>query len=132
TTKLGEDLSSPYTYTWNNIPAGSHSIKVIATSSTGETGQASITINAHKAVFQSSAPIVDGTIDALWSNYAPASISTLIQGSVSSPSDLSATWKAVWTTTDLYVLVQVTDDQKRNDGNNNVFDDDGIEIYVDI
>src|SRR5690606_36275095 len=29
--KLGEDTSSPYSYTWSNLPAGSHSITAKAT-----------------------------------------------------------------------------------------------------
>src|SRR5690606_35645876 len=31
TTKLGEDLSSPYSYTWTNVPAGNHTITARAT-----------------------------------------------------------------------------------------------------
>src|SRR5690606_41735252 len=30
-TKLGEDASSPYTFTWSNLPAGTHSITAKAT-----------------------------------------------------------------------------------------------------
>lgn len=46
TTKLGEDFSSPYTYTWATIPAGSYTIKAVATDSNGETAndQKSITV----------------------------------------------------------------------------------------
>ena len=35
--KLGEDLVSPFTYYWNNIPAGSHSITARATDDEGAT-----------------------------------------------------------------------------------------------
>lgn len=31
TTKLGEDLISPYTYTWNNVSGGSYSLTAVAT-----------------------------------------------------------------------------------------------------
>ncbi|HMG94159.1 MAG TPA: Ig-like domain-containing protein, partial [Chryseolinea sp.] len=31
TTKLGEDLSSPYSFAWNNVPAGNHTITAKAT-----------------------------------------------------------------------------------------------------
>ncbi|MBL6448111.1 gliding motility-associated C-terminal domain-containing protein [Fulvivirga sp. 29W222] len=36
-TKLGEDLSSPYSFAWNNLPAGTHSITAIATDDDGAT-----------------------------------------------------------------------------------------------
>ncbi|WP_424494679.1 DUF4082 domain-containing protein, partial [Salinimicrobium sp. GXAS 041] len=35
--KLGEDLTIPYTYNWNNIPAGTHSITARATDDEGAT-----------------------------------------------------------------------------------------------
>src|SRR5690606_9884907 len=36
-TKLGEDTSSPYAYTWSNLPAGTHSIIAKATDNTSGT-----------------------------------------------------------------------------------------------
>ncbi|MGS2739240.1 glycosyl hydrolase family 18 protein [Sinomicrobium sp. M5D2P17] len=45
--KLGEDTETPYSFTWNNIPAGSHNIKVVATSDAGTTvSSESISITA--------------------------------------------------------------------------------------
>lgn len=38
TTKIGEDLTAPYAYTWMNVPTGNYVLKAIATSSTGLTG----------------------------------------------------------------------------------------------
>ena len=35
-TKLGEDLSSPYSFTWNNAAAGTHSLTAKATNSAGQ------------------------------------------------------------------------------------------------
>lgn len=43
-TKLGEDLSSPYAYAWNNVAAGSYTITAKATDNTGGTGSASVDI----------------------------------------------------------------------------------------
>jgi hypothetical protein len=31
TTKLGEDLTAPYTFIWNNVPEGSYSLNAVAT-----------------------------------------------------------------------------------------------------
>jgi hypothetical protein len=48
-TKLGEDLTSPYTYNWTNAAVGSHSLTAVATDNAGATttSQAvNITVNA--------------------------------------------------------------------------------------
>lgn len=39
---LGSDTSSPYSYTWNNIPNGKYNLKVMAYSSAGKTAASSI------------------------------------------------------------------------------------------
>ena len=44
--------------------------------------------------------------------------------------DLSVTWRALWDDTNLYVLVEVTDDEIINDEQCN-WDDDGVEFYID-
>ncbi len=46
TTKLGEDLSAPYSFTWNNVGAGTYSITAKATDSKGEsTTSAPVSVN---------------------------------------------------------------------------------------
>ena len=42
TTKLGEDLTSPYAFTWNNLSAGSYTVDVKATDNEGATATASV------------------------------------------------------------------------------------------
>lgn len=44
TTKLGEDTTSPYTFSWTPATAGSHTIKAVATDNGGATGEASVTV----------------------------------------------------------------------------------------
>jgi glucose/arabinose dehydrogenase len=41
-TKLGEDLTSPYLYTWMNVTSGNYALKAVATNNTGQTGNSSI------------------------------------------------------------------------------------------
>lgn len=71
TTKLGEDTSSPYTFTWSNVPAGSYSLTVKATDNTGATGTSSmITITV-----TNTPPVVNITSPANNTGFtAPASI----------------------------------------------------------
>lgn len=44
TTKLGEDASSPYAYTWNNVSSGSYTIEVRVTDNDGATASASVDV----------------------------------------------------------------------------------------
>jgi gliding motility-associated-like protein len=44
TTKLGEDLSAPYTYDWTDLPEGTHTVSATATDSQGNTQTAEIQI----------------------------------------------------------------------------------------
>jgi len=78
----------------------------------------------------SSAPSIDGSVDAVWAEAATDSITNVINGSVSSDSDLSGTWRALWNGNNLYYLIEVTDDALNNDSTN-PWDDDSIEIYID-
>ncbi|MDD5688433.1 MAG: chitobiase/beta-hexosaminidase C-terminal domain-containing protein [Elusimicrobia bacterium] len=45
TTKLGEDTSSPYSYTWNSVPSGDFNIRAVVTDNIGLTGSAQVTIS---------------------------------------------------------------------------------------
>jgi len=38
TTKIGEDLTAPYSFTWVNVTSGNYVLKAIATNNTGQTG----------------------------------------------------------------------------------------------
>ena len=43
-TKLGEDLSSPYSFTWNNVATGTYVISAVATDNQGTTASDDIEI----------------------------------------------------------------------------------------
>jgi len=51
TTKLGEDLTAPYTFIWNNVPEGSYSLNAVATDNENGVGTSeSITITVLNAI----------------------------------------------------------------------------------
>lgn len=79
------------------------------------------------------APVIDGAIDAIWTNASvmPAAATKLLSGTVTNAADLSGSFKALWDNTYLYVLADVTDDTKVNDSPNS-YDDDAVEVYIDI
>ena len=58
-------------------------------------------------------------------------MANVIQGSVSSDSDLSGAWRALWDAGYLYYLVEITDEALRNDSGSNYWDDDSIDLYID-
>jgi fibronectin type 3 domain-containing protein len=88
------------------------------------------TADAATIVFGSSAPVVDGSVDAVWADANTYPIANVINGTVSGDSDLSGTWRAVWTADNLYYLAEVTDDALWNDSAN-TWDDDCVELYID-
>jgi len=78
-----------------------------------------------------SPPTIDGSVDSLWSNATAYSIAKVVVGSVSSGSDFSGTWKALWDTSNIYYLVDITDDNLYNDSGTSRWDDDLVEIMID-
>ncbi len=56
TTKLGEDLTSPFAFTWNNVDAGSYSLTAKATDNTGAT-----TMSAAVSIIVNTLPTVSIT-----------------------------------------------------------------------
>jgi len=57
-TKIGEDTSAPYSYTWSNVVAGTYTLTAKATDNTGATvtsSPVSITVNSIPAGFSLSA-----------------------------------------------------------------------------
>jgi len=76
---------------------------------------------------------IDGIIDDAWEdvNIEKMNAGITLVGSNINASDLSGYAKMLWDDTYLYVLADITDDSKRNDSENN-YEDDGVEIYIDI
>jgi|GEM_PF-2629075 PQQ-dependent dehydrogenase (s-GDH family) len=71
------------------------------------------------------APAIDGTVDGIWSKAPVNSITKTISGTIQTGS----TWQAMYDATNLYVLIQVKDANLSSVGTN-VFDRDGVEIYL--
>ena len=137
TTLIGTATASPYTVTWSNVAAGTYSITAVATDNTSNKATSSaVTINVVSTfkIYKTSTPItIDGTVDAIWNNASvlPANATKLLSGTVTNAADLSGNCKVLWDNTNLYLLANVTDDILKHDSQTS-YDDDGIEIYVDI
>jgi fibronectin type 3 domain-containing protein/pimeloyl-ACP methyl ester carboxylesterase len=72
---------------------------------------------------------IDGVVDPAWSNAVSYPINQTRE-TISGGSDCSASWKALWNTANLYLLVDVTDDTKTNDSTD-IWQDDSVELYLD-
>ncbi|RAP74896.1 endo-1,4-beta-xylanase [Paenibacillus montanisoli] len=82
--------------------------------------------NANQSTSAFATPIVDGTVDAVWSGTPEMPISryqTAWQGA-------SGVAKALWDQQNLYVLIQVSDAQLDN-GSVNPWEQDSVEIFLD-
>ena len=60
-TKLGEDLTAPYSFAWNNVPAGSYALTAVATDDDNAT-TTSTAINVSVTVVTAISPIADAYV----------------------------------------------------------------------
>ncbi|MBN1790234.1 MAG: T9SS type A sorting domain-containing protein [Bacteroidales bacterium] len=68
-----------------------------------------------RMAFTSAPPAIDGSADdVIWNNIIPKDITKLKKGTLESPADLSAEYKACWDLDSIYLLISVTDDSLDN------------------
>jgi len=76
------------------------------------------------------APAVDGKVDGCWAKAQAYALEHNFYDSVADESDCSASFKTLCDKDNLYVLVEVADDELCNDSSEFWYDD-GVEIFVD-
>lgn len=79
-------------------------------------------------------PVIDGRQDQLWRG-APRigirnNVEDLEQSPISDPGDLSACFRVMWDDDNLYLFVEVVDDEL-NGSSPNLWENDGIQVYFD-
>jgi hypothetical protein len=78
------------------------------------------------------APVIDGKAEDIWSIASEYKIENVMYSSALSPNDLSADFKAMWDEDNLYVLIEVADDNLKNDSSpDQWWFDDSAEVYID-
>jgi hypothetical protein len=70
-------------------------------------------------------PVIDGEVDGIW---AGASTQNIIPQD--DPANTSGSWKALYDSENLYVIVDITDDSLQNDSAGS-WQDDSVELYFD-
>ncbi|MFO8008405.1 MAG: sugar-binding protein, partial [Candidatus Brocadiia bacterium] len=122
----GLSAETQYCYTVTAVDTSSNesaqSAQDCATTQAATTADATISEAA-------SAPTIDGSADAVWADTNTYSIANALSGATGG-TDLSGQWRALWDSTNLYYLVEVTDDAQVNDSTD-AWDDDSVEIYID-
>jgi YD repeat-containing protein len=109
-TKLGEDTTAPYSFTWGGVPAGSYTLTAVATDNAGATmtsAPVSVTVNPNNAPQVSlTAPANNSTFGAgagvqMSANAADADGSVVkvefFQGETKLGEDTTAPYEFVWT-----------------------------------
>jgi hypothetical protein len=129
----GTDNTSTYSITWSNPTIGDHDVTAVAHFSGGTSSSSPIqdVVIADGIYSTGTAPTIDGTIDAVWNNFLPFTLGNIPVGTISGAADLSATFKVTRDATNLYVLVEVTDDALRNESTAH-WEDDAIELFIDM
>lgn len=131
-TSIGTDNSEPYNATWNNPALGENAITSKAFFTPSGTNVTSSVVNVivgggiEETVVT---PTIDGTAEAVWTSKVAVPLNKA-EGGVAAP-DLDATYKTMYDANNLYVLVNVIDDNLSNDGGNH-WENDGVEIYIDL
>ncbi|MDQ3704589.1 MAG: Ig-like domain-containing protein, partial [Chloroflexota bacterium] len=88
TTKLGEDTTAPYNYSWNNVAAGSYSLTAKATDNLGATSTSSavnITVNSSGGGSAATYVRTDTTTQGSWKGVYGADGYNIINDAVSYP-----------------------------------------------
>jgi VCBS repeat-containing protein len=116
---VGDDS---FTYKANDGSADSNTVAVDITVTPATVYDAAI-------MEAETAPTIDGSVDAVWSDAATYSIANTLFGETGG-SDLSGTWRALWDASNLYYLFEVTDEAFQNDSAN-PWEDDAVELYID-
>ena len=79
--------------------------------------------------FTETAPAIDQTVDEAWS---VAPVSAISNATIGAPAgDYRGQWRAMFTATALYVLVEVDDATLTNDSGAEWWNDDAIELFID-
>lgn len=85
--------------------------------------------------FASTAPSLDGSVDGVWSQATAYSLQrvSINNGPASSPSaaNISANFRGLYNATNLYLLIDVTDDVRSTDNVNEWWMNDSVELFVD-
>ena len=132
-------LSSGGTYTYTptlGFTGGDSFVyRVLDGKGGSDTGTVTISVLAPRTAVIKAAttsPTIDGSIDPVWSSANLYNLSNIVLGlSAPTPIDLAGSFRALHDGINLYLLIEVADEQQVNDSAVQNWQDDAIEIYLD-
>ncbi|MCF8413705.1 MAG: T9SS type A sorting domain-containing protein [Melioribacteraceae bacterium] len=89
----------------------------------------SLSVSAPAIVFANETISIDTLIEQVWYETPEMKINNVTVGSRTS--DFQAQWKAMYDNSNLYVLVEVTDEVQINDSGAEWYKDDCVEVFID-
>ncbi len=95
--------------------------------------KATLTVRPYSGpiIAKASVPVkIDGVVDDVWKNAEWLPLANVVLSERKSTASVSATFKVLWDATNLYFLVQVTDNLKMHTAEES-YENDGVEIYLD-
>lgn len=140
---IATDTTSPYATSWSStgVGNGAHTLTARAYDAANNNATSSnvqVTVNNNvttnlEVKKASQAPNVDGNVDSVWSEASAAkTLDNVIVGTVTNANDLSGNFRTLWTDTHLYVLADIKDDIEQNDTSGSNYDDDVVEVFLDM
>ena len=127
----GGTIDDAGTFTAGNAVGGPFAVTARTGNVSDEAG-VRVVDQAARIVRTPTEPLLDGTAEALWEKAPRYALGNNLSGGTAplDPADLSGTYRALYDTTHLYVLFEVTDDNVSVDGGP-WYDNDSPELYID-
>lgn len=76
--------------------------------------------------------VLDGVAEATWEGSTKHPIAELLSGTISSPTDLAATWQGYWDDEALYLMLQAVDDSRVRNAMNKPGRSDAFDVGIDL
>jgi len=127
TLKASLDDLPPFNQIWGPIMQLARVMKSQKRALTGEASPVEVTAEVGQAA---APPVIDGKIEDIWAKAKAYELENSLYDPVSGPEDCSASFRALWDNDNLYILVQVQDEDLGNDSDD-YWEDDAVEVFID-
>lgn len=136
TSMQSSSRSSTVSQQSSSIPSSSSSSSLASSSIRSNASSSVFDRNSYSARRAATAPVIDGTADAVWDIASWSPIDVFWLGTQPNPSaqDYSGRYKALWDEDYLYLLFDITDDRifdGTRDALDRYWEDDTVELFID-
>jgi hypothetical protein len=131
---IGSGNTAPYSIIWDAPEVGEFELSAVAHYSAAPSSYSAVQrLTLAEGIYAiSTTPVIDGVAEVAWSSHVALPIEQLRQGTINGAMDLSATFRASRDVDYLYLFVDVVDDVLYNGGGNDHWQNDGLELFIDM